>query len=315
VILHASDFALALLRHVTWDPAPQAKETAKETLLTGTSQSPDVRRRELDRQNNQSEDPQMNCDFCEASASALYQVARRNKVIGEQSRDGGIRTGLFPHPSGNPSFRTQSHFWQGLVVLWLVLSCHLGLLGVNFSTAKAQTTRATPKPDMPPVYMPQAPGYYSSRRRPHPDNSGDDPIEEGEPAGSYARYSCDAQREESIAAQQRQIGEAAARNGHIMSAELEFVDEAVSGTKLHRAGLDMMLAAVEAGRVRVLYFHSLSRLARESVITMPMLKKLVYVHNVRVISTTEGLDSTREGWEILATFLSLQHEQYIKDLL
>ena len=72
------------------------------------------------------------------------------------------------------------------------------------------------------------------------------------------------------------------------------------------------------GRTRVtrsgLYFHSLSRLARESVITMPMLKELVYVHHVRVISLTEGIDTERPGWEVNAVFASLHHEQFIKDL-
>ena len=126
--------------------------------------------------------------------------------------------------------------------------------------------------------------------------------------GSYARYSSDMQEEKS------KCRERATENGHEMETELEFADEAVSGTKLHRVGLDAMLAAAKSGRLRVLYFFSLSRLARESVITMPMLKMLVYVYHVRVISATEGVDSNREGWELLATFLSVQHEQYIKDL-
>ena len=75
-----------------------------------------------------------------------------------------------------------------------------------------------------------------------------------------------------------------------------------------------MLAAAEAGQFPGLYFHNLSRLARESVISMPMLKKLVYVHKVRVISVTEGIDSDRDGWDMMATIFSVLHERYIKDL-
>jgi len=134
------------------------------------------------------------------------------------------------------------------------------------------------------------------------------------PCASYSRYSSEQQREESIQDQQRKCREFAERNSHQISPELEFADQAVSGTKLHRDGLDAMLSAAAAGSFRVLYFHNLSRLARESVITMPMLKKLVYVDKVRIISVTEGIDSDRDGWEMVATIFSVLHERYIKDL-
>ncbi len=136
----------------------------------------------------------------------------------------------------------------------------------------------------------------------------------GAEAASYSRYSCDLQREESITDQQRKCQERAAQNGHQIVRELQFADEEVSGTKLKRDGLDALVKAAAEGRFDVLYFHNLSRLARESVITMPVLKQLVHVHKIRVISVTEGLDSDREGWEMLATILSMQHERYIKDL-
>ena len=96
------------------------------------------------------------------------------------------------------------------------------------------------------------------------------------PCGSYSRYSSDMQRDESISDQQRTCHQKAATNEHTILSEFEFYDEAVSGTKLHRTGLDAMLAAAEAGKFKVLYFHSLSRLARESVISLPILKHLVY---------------------------------------
>lgn len=35
---------------------------------------------------------------------------------------------------------------------------------------------------------------------------------------------------------------------------------------------------------------------------------------IRVISVTESIDSDREGWDLMATVLSIQHERYIKDL-
>ena len=132
--------------------------------------------------------------------------------------------------------------------------------------------------------------------------------------GSYSRFSSDGQRDESITDQQRKCREKAELNCHVMSPELEFSDEAISGTKRHRAGLDAMLAAAKAGRLKVLYFHSLSRLSRESVITLPLLKDLVYNLGVRIISCTEGIDSVDTAWEVIAHVMSIVHEQYLKDL-
>lgn len=133
-------------------------------------------------------------------------------------------------------------------------------------------------------------------------------------AGSYARFSSNQQSEKSIADQQRECREMAVRKGHRISPEIEFSDYAVSGTKRHRAGLDAMLAAAEAGEIKVLYFHSLSRLSRESVITLPLLKHLVFNCGVRIISCTEGIDSNDTAWELIAHIMSIVHEQYLKDL-
>jgi DNA invertase Pin-like site-specific DNA recombinase len=133
-------------------------------------------------------------------------------------------------------------------------------------------------------------------------------------AASYSRYSSDLQDASSIAQQQRQCRERAQQNGHSIPPELEFADEAVSGTRRDRAGLNALLEAARLGRFGTVYFASLSRLARESVLTMPMLKELVYVHRVRVVSLSEGIDSAQSNWELLASFMSWVHERYLKEL-
>lgn len=133
-------------------------------------------------------------------------------------------------------------------------------------------------------------------------------------AASYSRYSTSLQRCESTAEQKYACCEQAYKNNHHPPSELEFSDEAVSGTILEREGFQKMLAAARAGKFQVLYLYNLSRLARESVIGMPTLKDLVYNYHVRVISVTEGLDTDREGWEMLATLYCLQNEQFIKTL-
>ena len=96
--------------------------------------------------------------------------------------------------------------------------------------------------------------------------------------------------------------------------DLEFADHAISGTKRDRAGLNSLLAAARAGRFGTVYFESLSRLARESVITMPLLKELVYVDRVHFVSVSEGIDSRQNSWELMASFMAYFHEQHIKSL-
>ena len=135
-----------------------------------------------------------------------------------------------------------------------------------------------------------------------------------ERAASYSRYSSDLQSEDSIGDQQRRCRENAAQLGHRIPPELEFHDEAVSGAMRNRVGLDSLMASARQRRFSTLYFFNLSRLARESVIAMPLLKELVYVYHVRIISVSEGIDSDRDGWDLLATLLSVQHERFLKDL-
>jgi DNA invertase Pin-like site-specific DNA recombinase len=128
---------------------------------------------------------------------------------------------------------------------------------------------------------------------------------------SYSRYSSDQQDSKSIADQQRECRNKAAKEPLEIASDLEFYDEAVSGTKPSRDGFDQMMQAAKQGAFNVLFLYDVGRLARESVISMPTLKLLVYVHKVRVISVTEGLDTAQEGWEVLATILCLHHERYL----
>ncbi len=190
----------------------------------------------------------------------------------------------------------------------VVCGC-LGLLGVGFSTLSAH---AAPFPLAGLTGSTgSTTGGCAARRK-----SGGRP-EPGSGSGlaaSYSRYSSELQREEGIADQQRRCREQAERNGHVIDSPHEFSDEAVSGTKRNREGLNALLDAARRREFEAVYFFNLSRLARESVITMPLLKELVHVHKVRVVSVTEGVDSDREGWELIASIIAIQHERYIKDL-
>jgi len=203
--------------------------------------------------------------------------------------------------------RTSTHTCLRYLVCWgwALLLCHLLLTRSLLASVDFE------RPYL--ALLPETALVRQGRRR--DDGHTQEPaVDRDVPCGSYARFSSDLQSQESNADQQRQCRDKAGLNRHRISEELEFSDEAVSGTKRHRAGLDALLEAAEARRIKVLYFHSLSRLSRESVITLPLLKHLVYNCGVRIISVTEGIDSNDTSWEVIAHVMSLVHQQYLKEL-
>ncbi len=223
---------------------------------------------------------------------------------------GNKRLGVFI-TSGSVSVTTQLVRWLLVAAFWLmvvVCGC-FGKVGNGISTKSAQTGLLTAS-----VLMTAVPEGREARRRRKRLEASQNDSSASETAASYSRFSSDQQREESITQQQSEARKKAEANGYDLRIDLQFADEAISGTKRERAGLNEMLRAAEAGEFRVLYLYSISRLARESVITMPLLKRLVHTHGIRIISVTEGLDSAVAGWEVLATVLSLVSERFIKEL-
>ena len=197
---------------------------------------------------------------------------------------------------------------RGMVAMGLLIC--LAIVVRHTSGNGSYLSPKTPAPYAPPITT----VAVSAHRRRELEGAGNSRVDSSIRAASYARFSSALQDESSNADQQRKCREKAGTNGHEISTSLEFSDSAVSGTKLQREGLDALLAAAKAGEIDVLYFHSLSRLSRESVITLPLLKQLVYNYGVRVISVTEGIDSNDTAWELIAHIMSIVHEQYLKDL-
>lgn len=184
------------------------------------------------------------------------------------------------------------------------------MLGALLQGLAGHAADAPGRKDMPPASLParvMTPRSQTPRRARRPAGA-------AVVGGSYARFSTDMQNPASIADQQRVCREKAEANGHAIQAEFEFFDAAASGTRRDRDGLNAMLAAARQGRFDVIYFESLSRLARESVISLVLLKELVYIHGVRIISVTESIDSANGNWELLASFMSWHHEQFLKSL-
>jgi hypothetical protein len=134
-------------------------------------------------------------------------------------------------------------------------------------------------------------------------------------SGSYTRFSSENQDELSTHGQQRKCRMRALRDGNSISPQLEFRDEAVSGAKRSRTGLDAMLVAARAGILKCLYVESLSRLARDCVLTLQILKELVFKFGVRIVSIDDGIDTSNcPNWELLAAVLGIQNEQCLKNL-
>ena len=130
---------------------------------------------------------------------------------------------------------------------------------------------------------------------------------------SYSRFSSDHQNARSITDQQRKCRDRAQTDRLTICPALEFFDEAMSGANPDRAGFDKMLAAARAGLISDLYVESLSRLARDCVLTMQILRELVYVHKIRIVSMHEGIDSSlSDNWELLAAIFGIQHEQFLR---
>ncbi|AMV19202.1 recombinase family protein [Planctomyces sp. SH-PL14] len=129
---------------------------------------------------------------------------------------------------------------------------------------------------------------------------------------SYARYSSwRLQDETSIEDQNR---ETCGLAGVAIKPELQFADKGISGAEHNREGLYQMLEAAADGEFSELYVFSLSRLAREYVFTMSLLKWLVYECGVRVRSKVEGIDTNVLGWELHSAFQAMFAEQYRKEL-
>jgi DNA invertase Pin-like site-specific DNA recombinase len=98
----------------------------------------------------------------------------------------------------------------------------------------------------------------------------------------------------------RKAREWAERNGFTIHEQHRFVDEAISGTKNCRPGLDQMLAVAECGEFDILLVESLSRLARSHVYASTVMMHLVYVLKIRIIGIDDGCDTSHSGWELLA---------------
>lgn len=130
-------------------------------------------------------------------------------------------------------------------------------------------------------------------------------------AAAYARYSSDNQRAASIEDQLRNCQRRADAEGWTIVAT--FADAAISGSDANRPEYQAMLAAAGRGEFDVLLVDDLSRLARDSVEQEKAIRRLEF-QQVRVVSPSDGYDSTSKARKVHRGFKGLMNEIFLDDL-
>ena len=126
----------------------------------------------------------------------------------------------------------------------------------------------------------------------------------------YARYSCDAQTEQSIEGQLHVCKEYAEKNDLLVVDE--YIDRATTGTNDNRAAFQQMLADSKRRQWSVVIVYKLDRFARnmyESVIN----RKKLSDNGVGLVSAMENIPDTPEG-KLFQAVIEGFNEYYSEDL-
>ncbi|MCU0706602.1 MAG: recombinase family protein, partial [Fimbriiglobus sp.] len=128
----------------------------------------------------------------------------------------------------------------------------------------------------------------------------------------YCRYSSDMQRRESCGDQEREVRTGLARLGVPCEDAVVVRDEGESGTKADRAGFQEVRGMIRRGQVAVLAVYDQSRLTRGEN-ALAVIRDLVFAGG-RFVAVTEGIDTLRDGWEVLVQVKEIQHGQTVRTL-
>lgn len=129
----------------------------------------------------------------------------------------------------------------------------------------------------------------------------------------YARYSTDLQSSSSIEAQVERARRYAEERGGIVTAELVFVDAAISGATSARPGLRSLVAACEARRVDVVLVESLDRISRDQADLHPILRTW-RLADVRVIGMGDSVDTGASKSTLMIGVRAAIAQSYLEDL-
>jgi site-specific DNA recombinase len=128
-------------------------------------------------------------------------------------------------------------------------------------------------------------------------------------AATYARYSTDKQREQSIEDQFRVAERLAERNGFQVVAR--FSDSAISGGTTQRPGYQSMLTAARANKFDVIVAEDTSRLWRNLAEQAPRLAEL---SDIGIAVVTADLDTRQESAAILGAVGGAMAEAYRREI-
>jgi site-specific DNA recombinase len=130
-------------------------------------------------------------------------------------------------------------------------------------------------------------------------------------AALYARFSSDLQRATSIEDQYRNCRKRAEAEGWDIVAK--FADQAMTGSDASRPEYQAMLNSAMRNDFEVLIVDDLSRLTRDSVEAERIIRRLEF-NGIRIISTSDGYDSTSKARKVHRGFKGLMNEIFIDDL-
>jgi site-specific DNA recombinase len=132
-------------------------------------------------------------------------------------------------------------------------------------------------------------------------------------AAVYARYSSENQRPESIDDQICACRRLAKERGFAISDDHIYADQAQSGARSDRPGLNALLAAGPSREFDVVMVDDLSRLARDNHLMLSIIAELSF-EGIRVISVADGLDSDDEESTLAIQVRGIFNELQLRDL-
>lgn len=92
-----------------------------------------------------------------------------------------------------------------------------------------------------------------------------------------------------------------------------FVDDGISGVTFNRQGFQDMFKLIESDQVSTLIVKDMSRLGRDYIGVGQFTELILPMHNVRLISVNEGVDS-QKGEDDFTPFRNIMNEWYAKDM-
>ncbi|OWY70184.1 hypothetical protein B7486_15380, partial [cyanobacterium TDX16] len=128
----------------------------------------------------------------------------------------------------------------------------------------------------------------------------------------YARFSTDVSHPRSIEDQISSCRQFASRVGLYDYEEVVLADVAISGRKKHRPGIDDVMHRIRNRQCDVLVAEDLSRLYRKPTFAHELLGTAIDA-KVRVITVTDGIDTSDSKWRILSQVQAIHGELHLLD--